>query len=323
MIVSLLKSRGMQLKSTLLLSLATRIGADPLAKVKKLIQELIERLLTEAANEANQKGWCDKATADAEQKRDMAVDKSDELNARMAKLEATRDKLTEELKVLTTEMIELTQAQVEAQKMRKEEKAENAETVYQATMGLDAIQRAIEIIGRFYKTADKAEVDLDLLQGPMDDAPETSFKTGSAYKGVGGASGGIVGMMQVIESDFIRTIKGTKQAEKDAIKEFNDFMTESSMSLAEKKMASEQKTKYKTETVQNLDDDSEDLIAKTSTISTSIEELIKLKGVCVDTGMSYADRVAAREEEIAALKKALCIFNKFAEYGPDGLSDAC
>merc|ERR1719327_571708 len=62
MIISLLKGKGQELKSTLLTSLASRIAADPFAKIKKLIQELIERLLQEAANEANQKGWCDKAT---------------------------------------------------------------------------------------------------------------------------------------------------------------------------------------------------------------------------------------------------------------------
>merc|ERR1719439_314104 len=95
MIISLLKGKGHDLKSTLLTSLATRIAADPFAKIKKLIQELIERLLTEAANEANQKGWCDKAMADAKQKRTYAADEIEGLNAKMAKLEALSAKLGE------------------------------------------------------------------------------------------------------------------------------------------------------------------------------------------------------------------------------------
>merc|ERR1719359_2475244 len=109
----------MQLKSTLLSSLASRIAADPLAKVKKLIQELIERLLTEAANEANQKGWCDKATADATQKRTYAADKIESLNAEMAKLAALSDKLNEELDVLGKEITALREAQAEANQNRK------------------------------------------------------------------------------------------------------------------------------------------------------------------------------------------------------------
>merc|ERR1719198_2402630 len=110
MIISLLKGKGEQLKSTLLTSLASRIAADPLAKVKKLIQELIERLLTEEANEANQKGWCDKATADATQKRTYSADKIESLNAEMAKLAALNDKLTEELDVLAAELKALNDA---------------------------------------------------------------------------------------------------------------------------------------------------------------------------------------------------------------------
>merc|ERR1719145_283730 len=104
MVLTLLKNQGQHLKSALLMSLATRIAADPFAKIKKLIQELIERLLTEAANEADQKGWCDKAMADAKQKRTYAAEEIEDLNAKMAKLEALSDKLAEELAKLQKEI---------------------------------------------------------------------------------------------------------------------------------------------------------------------------------------------------------------------------
>merc|ERR1719182_161626 len=128
------------MKSTLLLSLASRLAADPLAKVKKLIQELIERLLTEAANESNQKGWCDKATADATQKRTGAANAIEELNAKMAKLAALSDKLEEEIGTLTTELAELKTSQTDAQKNRKDESSENANTVVEAKAGLAAVK---------------------------------------------------------------------------------------------------------------------------------------------------------------------------------------
>ena len=64
---------------------------DITAKSKELNQELIERLLQEAANESNQKGWCDKATADAKQKRTYAAGKIEDLNVEMAKLAALSD----------------------------------------------------------------------------------------------------------------------------------------------------------------------------------------------------------------------------------------
>merc|ERR1719161_822330 len=107
MIMQLLRNDGAKLKSTLLTELATRIAGDPFAKIKKLIQELIERLLQEAANEANQKGWCDKAMADATQKRTYAAEEVEGLNGKMAKLEALSAKLSEEITVLKQEIVEL------------------------------------------------------------------------------------------------------------------------------------------------------------------------------------------------------------------------
>jgi DNA repair exonuclease SbcCD ATPase subunit len=304
-------------------SLATRIAADPFAKIKKLIQELIERLLTEAANEADQKGWCDKAIADAKQKRTYAADEIENLNAKMAKLEALSAKLGEKLKELEEAIAELNSARAEAEKVRSEEKAENEHTVLEATEGLRACDMALDILTKFYKTAAKAEVDLSLAQGPLDDAPDAAFKIGEAYKGAQADSGGIIGMMEVIQSDFKRTIKQTTEDEKKAEEDHLEFMTATGMTLAEKEEAQKETKKYKDEADENEAAAEEELQSQTNILVTSIKELMELKPACIDTGMSYEERVALREEEIAALKKALCILIAYAEYGPDGLADKC
>lgn len=44
-------------------------------------------------------------------------------------------------------------------------------------------------------------------------------------------------------------------------------------------------------------------------LDSALKNIEELKPTCIDTGMSYADRVAKREEEIAALKKALCMLD--------------
>jgi len=54
-----------------------------------------------------------------------------------------------------------------------------------------------------------------------------------------------------------------------------------------------------------------------------LKELQQLKPACIATGMSYADRVARRRDEIDALQNALCILEAYAEYGPDGAAKAC
>merc|ERR1719231_1747487 len=100
-------------------------------------------------------------------------------------------------------------------------------------------------------------------------------------------------------------------------------MTESSVSLAEKNMADDQNTKYKDDAEAKLESADTDMESQTELLITAIEELIELQPACIDTGMSYEERVARREQEIESLKKALCILTAYAEYGPDGLSDAC
>merc|ERR1719282_1645696 len=152
-IAELLSNSGKALKSTLLTALANKISGskDPFAKVKILIQELLERLLAEQGNEANQKGWCDKATADATQKRDYAADEIRELNGQMAELEAARNKLDDELVQLEEEIHELQTARASAVKIRAEEKAENEATVQAAQAGLDALEMATDILNKFYK----------------------------------------------------------------------------------------------------------------------------------------------------------------------------
>jgi hypothetical protein len=325
-VISLLKGKGQQLKSQVLASLVTQISAvqgdDPFAKIKTLIQELIERLLQEAANEANQKGWCDKATSAATQKRDYAVEEIRSLNAEMAELEALRNKLEEELSVLADEIAELIADRKKAEEIRAKEKAENEFTIAEAEAGLGAISMAMDILDKWYKTNAKNEVSL-AQQGPEDDAPDAGFDNFEAYKGAQAEAGGIIGMMEVIASDFSRTKIETAKAEAAAEDEHLEFMTETGKSLGEKKMIEEQKTTEKDNAEEDLEAADDKLQSNTKILQASISELLDLKAACIDTGMSYADRVANREDEIEALKKALCILGAYQKYGPDGAGDAC
>jgi len=54
-----LRERARDLNSRVLSLVADRVDADPFKKVKKLIKDLIVRLMEEANEEAEHKGWCD------------------------------------------------------------------------------------------------------------------------------------------------------------------------------------------------------------------------------------------------------------------------
>merc|ERR1719456_1777462 len=317
-VIALLRAKSTQLDSPVLAALATKAAADPFVKIKKLIQELIERLLQEAADEANHKGWCDKEFGKAKQSRANKAEAVKALNENLAKSEAKRDKLMEEIAVLTKEISELDDSLSKTTKERNDESAENAATVTEAEEGQAAVEEAIGVLEKFYKTAAKA-ADPTLLQaGQVPDMPDAGF--GGAYKGGQSASTGILGMLDVIKSDFVRTIKETEKAEKAAAKEFMEFETTTKVSLGTKKVAKSAKEGELTETEASIDEDNTSLTEEQSLLDKAIQEIVELQPACVDTGMSYEERVAKREQEIEALKEALCTLDK---EGPEQTEAEC
>merc|ERR1719213_177351 len=156
-------------------------------------------------------------------------------------------------------------------------------------------------------------------KGPAaDDAPDAGFKNLEAEKGRQGAATGIIGMMEVIKGDFTRTITETEKAEEQARLDHLKFMTESTKSLKQKQVTHDEKSKQLEEVTDDLNVATDGLTSEMAILTTAVKELMELKPVCVDTGMSYAERRARRKDEIEALKKGLCILNAYAEYGPDG-----
>jgi len=317
-VIALLKAKSTQLDSPVLAALATKAAADPFVKIKKLIQELIERLLQEAADEANHKGWCDKEFGKAKQSRAMKAEAVKSLNEALAKSEALRDKLTEEIAILTKEIDELETALATTTKERNDESAENAATVSEAQEGQAAVEQAIGVLEKFYKTAAKAEVFVQTSSKQVPDMPDAGFS--GANKGSQSASTGILGMLDVIKSDFVRTIKETEKAEKAAAKEFMEFETTTKVSLGTKKVSKSAKEGELTETEASIDEDNTSLTEEQSLLDKAVQEIIELQPACVDTGMSYEERVAKREQEIEALKEALCTLDK---EGPEQTEAEC
>merc|ERR1719327_1670883 len=126
---------------------------------------------------------------------------------------------------------------------------------------------AKDILDKFYKSAAKATVDVSLSQqGPEEDAPDAGFDNFEAYTGAQGEATGIVGMMEVIASDFTRTITETTKEEAAAEDEHLEFMTETGKSLGEKTVVSEQKTAEKDNAEDDLEQADQKLQSKSKTL---------------------------------------------------------
>merc|ERR1719219_3213636 len=296
-----LHQKARDLQSRVLSAIADHVAADPFRKVKKMIKDLITRLMEEANEEAEHKGWCDTELATNEKTRKEKTEAVETLHAEIDQLEASIAKLTEDVSELTKAVSELDSAMAKATKLRGDEKEKNTETIADSAAAQTAVAQALTVLKEFYAKAGEATALIQQSDEPeIFDAP---------YKGMGGESGGVVGMLEVIESDFARLETDTESAEATAQREYDTFMTDSKVDKEAKSTDVEHKTAKKQDEEQALTVKKSDLEGTQKELDAALAYFDKLKPSCVDSGVSFEDRVARREDEIKSLKDALRILN--------------
>jgi len=294
--------RGRELKSRILTQMASTAGADPFKKVKKLIQDMIVRLMEEANQEAEKKGWCDTELATNEATRKEKTQKVETLHAEIDQLEASIAKLTEDIQNLTQAVADIDKAVAEATKIRTEEKEKNRVTVKDSKEAQAAVAQALQVLQEFYAKAGEAT---SLLQ----QQPEAPEIFDSPYQGMQSENGGVVGMLEVIQSDFARLEAETTASEAQSQKEYDTFMDDSAIDKAQKNKDIEHKSMKKQNHEQALQEKKGDLEGTQKELDAALAYFDKLKPSCIDSGVSYEDRVARRQEEIESLQEALRILN--------------
>merc|ERR1719265_2679813 len=114
-------------------------------------------------------------------------------------------------------------------------------------------------------------------------------------------------MLEVIFSDFSNLQADTKAAEDKAQRTYKDFATKTNKSVAVKNKETEMLTNNKTTAEGELVSDKKDLANTQDQLLAAGRYYDKLKPTCVDNGISYKDRVAARQAEMESLQEALRI----------------
>merc|ERR1719453_658203 len=162
-------------------------------------------LMEEANDEAEHKGWCDTELGTNKQTRDEKSALAGELTASIEQMTAQTQQLASQIADLSAEVAALDEAVATATADRQAEKEKNTETIADAKAAIVAVESAMTVLKEFY---DKAATATALVQAKLrgNQMPETFDKP---YTGMGGASGGIMGMLEVILSDFNRLLTET------------------------------------------------------------------------------------------------------------------
>merc|ERR1719482_1931506 len=140
---------------------------------------------------------------------------------------------------------------LEATQNRQEDKANNKKTMADAKEGLTALKEAIKVLTDFYKGGAKSKNRYEgggyegaLVQAsPVSADMEAEGVDGAelgAYAGNQAAGKGIIGMLETIKSDFMRSIETTEAQEYAASRSFAAFSQETKASISTKETGKKQ-----------------------------------------------------------------------------------
>jgi hypothetical protein len=313
---------------------AGRPSEDPFVKVRQLMKDLIARLEADALAEASHKEFCDEGISKAVGERDEAVGESESLDKDKTIKTAEASQLSMDIATLSKQIADNTKGLMEATELRDAESAENAKTVSEAEAGLEAVKQAIAILKEFYEgalpiapallqTGKSGAAQLPSDSGLREDElrfkSTNSDRTGKTvadyapdvfdadYHGSQEASKGIIGTLQVIQSDFERTVAATEEAESQAVGSYNTFKTENEADTAAKDTEKTGKTGTLTVTNEAILSLESELSDSNKAHDLSLKSLEKLRADCIEKEETYEERVAKRNQEIEALKEAHAI----------------
>merc|ERR1719218_86944 len=225
-------------------------------------------------------------------------------------MEMTEVALEDEIDTLNGQVAELKKALLEATELRADNKAENTKNMEMTEEGADAVKVALGLLKDFYS---KAFVQTGKYVPPNSDrdgntvgdlAPEVFD---DKYHGAQAESKGIVGILEVILSDFERQNKQTKSDEKDSKEAFEAFEKDTNDDVDKKETRIKKAKGELSDAEADLLDQEQALSDAKDLLADAQDSLEELEAMCVKGEETWEERKKKREEEIEALKEALAI----------------
>jgi len=263
-----------------------------------MIKDLLARLKEEAASEAEHKKFCDEELAKNKKKRVKFGNEVERLEAESKQTAMLIEEMADKIQVLAEEQAALSKAMKEATEQRQKEKAANLDAIQDADQAKTAVKAAVAVLKEFY-----AAQGGSFLQ-TRKQVPEMS-----AYKGMQGLKGGVLGMLEVIESDFVRVSAETKAAEAEAARAYDKFMTESEADFKRKHDAEFKLSMEKDQKEFDLTQLEKDLTWTNKRLDEANAYFNTLKPQCLEVPVNFEERAAKRKEEIEALKQAYAVLD--------------
>lgn len=270
-------------RMTLAMQAGDNGSADPFAKIKGLISNMIEKLEGEADADATEKSYCDKELAETRGKN---ADKTAEMAKQTTRIDRMSSKssvLKEEVADLQHALAKLAAAQADMNTMRAKEHAAFLSNKADMEQGLEGVKLALKILNEYYASEDKA------------------------HDAAVGSGESIIGLLEVVESDFTKDRAEVVSTEQAAAAAYDRETKDNEIERTTK----DKDVEYKSKEAAYLDKETAELSSDRETVQAELDAVLeylkRLEGRCIAKAESYAERKKRFETELAGLKEALQI----------------
>jgi len=278
---------------TQLAQLTVSVQLDAFTKVKEAMDQMVQELKEQQAEEVKTKEFCQTEFNENEKQTYTKTEEKKDAQVSIDTLLATIEKLGKAIEEATKQIAE---TKVEVKKASQQREGENAE--YQTTVSDQRatqviLKKALARLNQFYKKK-------SLLQAKQDPAPPVQFQP---MKKSAGASPVISMIEQIIEESIMVETEAVK-AEKEAQRDYEQMVKDSNKMIKELKSAVTEKTKAKSDAesekvsaeadLKGLMSELEDLAAVKADLHSQCDFLLK----------NFDIRQKARLQEMEAISEA-------------------
>jgi len=320
-----------------LIALALKGKKVSFEKVIKMIDEMVVLLGKEQVDDDDKKTYCETTIDQTEDKvKELELDISD-LEKAIADEKEGIATLTEEIEALEDGIKALDKQVAEATEQRKEEHAENVETITNDNAAKELIGFAKNRLNKFYNPKlykpppkrvlteeERITVNMGGTLAPTlapggiagtgvtalsQVAPPPPPETAGAFKAKSEESNGVIGMMDLLVADLDKEITETEVNEKEAQKEYEQFMADSAKKRALDSKAIADKESAKADLEAKLLKDEDEKKATTKEAMATHEFLAETHADCDWLLSNFEARKEARAGEVDALTKAKAVLS--------------
>jgi hypothetical protein len=300
-VAALLRRQAARSNNAEMALLASSAELDTFAKVKLMIDKMVEQLKVQQADEVKKNDFCTSEIQSNDMATLKANDRKEDLDASVADLQATIEKIEGETEQAKKDISKEQVSLQTATENRKKENLEFQKTISDQTLTIEVLEKAMDRLATYYDEAALVQTGATHKAAP---APGAQSK----YKKSAGSAGAL-SMIEKLIYDAKEIMADSKKAESEAQAAYEALVNDSNDTIKSLTKQVLSKTDAKVETKKDKSEKQVDLKATVAEQESLSKTNTDLHNECDFVMKNFGVRQKARGDEVVALQQAKNILN--------------